>query len=87
MLVVGPFFYTRGVVVVCSVVVNSGGLTAEVVGEPIVVEGDPVVVEGDPVVVASGGPLPVPLHRGEGILYCEKPMPEVSSLERVSMVV
>ena len=61
--------------------VNSGGLTAEVVG----VEGGPV--EGGPVVVAGGGPLPVPLRRGEGIVYCEKSMPEVSSLERVSIMV
>ena len=47
-----------------SAVVNSGGVTAEVLGEPL-----------------------VPFHRGEGIVYCEKPKPEISSLERVSMVV
>ena len=63
-----------------SAVVNSGGVTAEVLGEPL-------VIEGDPVVVAGGGPLPVPFRRGEGIVYCDKSKPEVSSLERVSMVV
>ena len=63
-----------------SAVVNSGGVTAEVLGEPL-------VIEGDPVVVAGGSPLPVPFRRGEGIVYCDKSKPEVSSLERVSMVV
>ena len=62
-----------------SAVLNSGGVTAEVLGEPL--EGDPLVVVG------GGGPLPVPFRRGEGIVYCDKSKPEVSSLERVSMVV
>ena len=61
-----------------SAVVNSGGITAEILGEPLVIEGDPVVVGG-------GGPLPVPFRRGEGIVYCEKSKPEISSLERVPM--
>ena len=57
---------------------NSGGATAEVLGEPLVIEGDPVV--------GGGGPLPVPFRRGEGIVYCEKPKLYIS-LERVAMVV
>ena len=59
---------------------NSGGATAEVLGEPLVIEGDPVVVGG-------GGPLPVPFRRGEGIVYCDKSKLGNISLERVSMVV
>ena len=59
-------------------VVNSGGVTAEVLGEPLVIEGDPVV--------GGGGPLPVPFRRGEGIVYCDKSKPNIS-LERVAMVV
>ena len=62
-----------------SAVVNSGGVTTEVFGEPLVIEGDPVG--------GGGGPLPVPFRRGEGIVYCEKSKAEISSLERVSMVV
>ena len=58
---------------------NSGGVTSEVLEEPLVIEGDPVVVGG-------GGPLPVPLRRGEGIVYCDKSKPNIS-LERVAMVV
>ena len=61
-------------------VVNSGGVTAEVLGEPLVIEGDPLVVVG------GGGPLPVPFRRGEGIVYCDKSKPNIS-LERVAMVV
>ena len=38
-----------------SAVMNSGGVTAEVLGEPLVIEGDPVV--------GGGGPLPVPFRR------------------------
>ena len=55
---------------------NSGGVTAEVLGEPLDIGGDPVV--------GGGGPLPVPFRRGEGIVYCEKSKPEISSLELVS---
>ena len=63
-----------------SAVLNSGGVTAEVLGEPLVLEGDPLVVVG------GGGPLPVPFRRGEGIVYCDKSKPNIS-LERVAMVV
>ena len=63
-----------------SAVLNSGGVTAEVLGEPLGIEGDPLVVVG------GGGPLPVPFRRGEGIVYCDKSKPNVS-LERVAMVV
>ena len=63
-----------------SAVLNSGGVTAEVLGEPLVIEGDPLVVVG------GGGPLPVPFRRGEGIVYCDKSKPNIS-LERVAMVV
>ena len=61
-----------------SAVMNSGGVTAEVLGEPLVIEGGPVV--------GGGGPLPVPFRRGEGIVYCDKSKPYIS-LERVAMVV
>ena len=62
-----------------SAVMNSGGVTAAVLGEPLDIGGDPVV--------GGGGPLPVPFRRGEGIVYCEKSKAEISSLELVSMVV